>query len=300
MISGKDVRIENGYIIINGEKYPIVQDVSEIEAEIEKRLEIQNNAGFHNSIYRGKSLGSEVTATQYAAIADGTFTDLYIGDYWTIDGVKYRIAHFDYWLNTGDTECTTHHVVLVPDTNLYNAKMNDTNITTGGYYNSKMRGGSDYLVSGSSNLYNAKTIIDNAFGAEHILSHREMLTNAVSDGNASNWAWYDSTIDIMSEVMVYGTTAWCVGGKGFELGIDKEQLALFRHDHGSICNRTSWWLRGVASALAFAVVYFYGNAQASSPSDSIGVRPVFAIKAAEESEEAEAAEAKTKQKAKQK
>lgn len=35
MISGKDVRIENGYIIINGEKYPIVQDVSEIEGDIE-------------------------------------------------------------------------------------------------------------------------------------------------------------------------------------------------------------------------------------------------------------------------
>lgn len=34
MISGKDVRIENGYIIINGEKYPIVQDVDALDERI--------------------------------------------------------------------------------------------------------------------------------------------------------------------------------------------------------------------------------------------------------------------------
>ena len=51
-----------------------------------------NNAGAHNAIYRGKSLGSTVTTAQYAAIKAGTFDDLYIGDYWTIGGVNYRIA----------------------------------------------------------------------------------------------------------------------------------------------------------------------------------------------------------------
>lgn len=47
-----------------------------------------NNAGAHNAIYRGKSLGSTVTTAQYAAIKAGTFDDLYIGDYWTIGGVN--------------------------------------------------------------------------------------------------------------------------------------------------------------------------------------------------------------------
>lgn len=32
-----------------------------------------NNAGAHNAIYRGKSLGSTVTTAQYAAIKAGTF-----------------------------------------------------------------------------------------------------------------------------------------------------------------------------------------------------------------------------------
>ena len=57
-----------------------------------------NNAGAHNSIYRGKYLGSSVTAEQYTAISSGTFEDLYIGDYWTIGGVNYRIAAFNYYM----------------------------------------------------------------------------------------------------------------------------------------------------------------------------------------------------------
>ena len=248
-----------------------------VKAALGGYVDIQANCGFHNSIYRGKNLGTSVTAAQWASISAGTFEDMYVGDYWVINNVTWRIAHFDYWYNTGDTNCTTHHVVIVPDSNLYSAKMNDENVTTGGYYSSKMRGGSNYLVSGSSNLYNAKTAIDNAFGSAHILSHRELLTNGVSNGNASGWAWYDSTVDLMSEVMVYGTLAWSVGGKGYEVGIDKEQLALFRLDHSRICNRANWWLRGVTSATNFASVNNGGSAGNSNASTSFGVRPAFAI-----------------------
>ena len=243
---------------------------------LQPNAEIDNSAS-HNAIYRGKYLGTAVTSEQYSAINDGTFKDLFIGDYWTINGVNWRIAHFDYWLNTGDTNCTTHHVVIVPDTNLYSAQMNTENVTTGGYYSSKMHGGSDYLVSGSSNLYNAKVAIDHAFGSAHILSHREILTKATYNGNASASAWYDSTVDLMSEVMVYGTLAWSVGGKGYEVGIDKEQLALFRLDHSRIGNREYCWLRSVTSAANFAYVGSYGNATDYSASASLGVRPIFAI-----------------------
>ena len=36
-----------------------------------------NNAGAHNAIYRGKNLGTRVTAEQWAVITAGTFDDLY-------------------------------------------------------------------------------------------------------------------------------------------------------------------------------------------------------------------------------
>ncbi len=83
-------------------------------------------AGIHNSIFRGKCLGSSVTDAQQALLAPGTFDDMYVGDYWTIGGVNWRIAHFDYWLRCEDAECTKHHDVIVPDTCLYNAQMHNT------------------------------------------------------------------------------------------------------------------------------------------------------------------------------
>lgn len=244
-----------------------------VDNAVDGKVEIQNNAGFHNSIYRGKSLGSEVTAEQYAAIAAGTFEDMYIGDYWTIGGVNYRIAAFDYWLHCGDMECMEHHVVLVPDTNLDIQKMNDSNVTTGGYVGSKMY--TSYITS-------ARNKVISAFGSANILSHRQLFSNAVDGNYASSWAWYDSTIDLMSESMVYGAP---IGGEAkvdsinFNIGIDKVQLPLFALDPSRITNRARWWLRDVVSSAYFAIVTEGGGAGNLGASASLGVRPAFGIKA---------------------
>ena len=112
--------------------------LKKITFEDVKRAMVYPNAGSHNSIYRGKYLGNSVSTAQYTAIRNGTFEDLFIGDYWTIGNINYRIAAFDYFFNTGDINCTTHHVVIVPDKCLYTAKMNDTDTTQGGYAGSKM------------------------------------------------------------------------------------------------------------------------------------------------------------------
>jgi len=250
--------------------------VNEQEADIaaiQEMLGNYNNAGFHNSIFRGKSLGSSITAEQWSAIGAGTFDDLFIGDYWTINSVNWRIAAFDYWYRCGDTECTTHHAVIVPDSNLASCKMNDTNITTGAYI------GSDYYTGSNSNTgrATANTAITNAFGAAHILSHRELLPNAMSNGSASSWSWYDSTFELMNETMVYGTKVFA--NSGYEVGIDKSQLPLFQLDISKACIRASWWLRDASSSTDFARVYYVGLANTDSASNSFGVRPAFGIKA---------------------
>ena len=67
---------------------------------------LQPGAATHNAIYRGECLGNTITDEQAAAIADGSFEDLFIGDYWTMGGVNYRIADFDYWYRTGFPERT--------------------------------------------------------------------------------------------------------------------------------------------------------------------------------------------------
>jgi len=240
-----------------------------------------NNAGAHNAIYRGKSLGSTVTTAQYAAIKAGTFDDLYIGDYWTIGGVNYRIAAFDYYLNSGDTRCTTHHVVIVPDTCLYNAQMHNTssggwesgaaNTTAGGYVGSDMY---------KSNLEQAKTTIKSAFSG-HVLKHKIYLTNAVANGRASGGAWCNSEVDLMCEQMVYGSGIFSPVSDGSNVPanyrVEKSQLPLFQHEPSRICNRNNWWLRDVITASDFAYVGSSGFAAYPYASNSLGVRPAFCI-----------------------
>lgn len=240
-----------------------------------------SNAGAHNAIYRGKSLGNTVTTAQYAAIKAGTFDDLYIGDYWTIGGVNYRIAAFDYYLNSGNTNCTTHHVVIVPDTCLYNAQMHNTssgswesgaaNTTAGGYVGSDMY---------KSNLEQAKTIIKSAFSG-HVLKHRIYLTNAVANGRASGGAWCDSEVDLMCEQMVYGSGIFSPVSDGSNVPanyrVEKSQLPLFQHEPSRICNRATWWLRDVITASGFADVSYNGIADYGNASYALGVRPAFCI-----------------------
>lgn len=237
----------------------------------------QDNAGFHNSIYRGKFLGTSITAEQYAQISAGTFDDMFIGDYWTIPttfgsttkSVDYVIAGFDYWWNAGDTfpqGSTKHHVVLVPRDALYNARMNATSTTAGGYVGSEMY---------TNNLANARTGISNAFSG-HLYAVSRIFTTSVSvDGQANDWGWVTSSVDLMSEVMVFGTKVW--GNSGYEVGVDLGILPLFALNHSSINIRNYWWLRSVVSPSRFALAYNRGSAFASNASDSLGVRPCFAI-----------------------
>lgn len=231
-----------------------------------------DNAGAHNSIYRGKNLGTTVTEEQWEAISSGTFTDLYIGDYWVIGGVNWRIAAFDYYLNCGDTSFTKHHAVIVPDTCLYSAQMNTTNVTTGAYKGSAMY---------TANLTQAKSTINSAFGSSHVLSHRIYLSNATSNGRASAGEWTDSTVDLMCEHMVYGSGIFSPVSDGSNVPnnyrVEKGQLPLFALEPSRICNRDTWWLRDVITAANFASVADDGNANCDGASLSLGVRPAFCI-----------------------
>lgn len=246
--------------------------VAAINELVEKKIGIYNNPGFHNSLYRGKSLGTVVTQEQWDAISAGTFDDMFIGDYWTINNTVYRIADFDYFLRSGDTECTAHHAVIVPGVNMDNRKMNDTNVTTGAYVGSKMY--TTYMAT-------AKAKIKADFGSTHILAHREYLANAVANGKQSAGAWYDSEIELMTEQMVYGGSVFAPACDGSTVPalhtIGCKQLNLFRHRPDLISNRQTYWLRDVVSAAHFAAVAYGGNCDSGNASGERGVRPYFCI-----------------------
>ena len=130
--------------------------------------------------------------TTWQAVAKSPFTDVPVDTSWTFSNVPYtyldendeeksstysgtmRVADCDYYLNTGDTPLTTHHVVVVPDTSMFTAPMNATNTTEGGYVGSKMR---------TVYLRRAEAIFKACFGEDHVLSHQEYLVNAISNGS---------------------------------------------------------------------------------------------------------------------
>lgn len=254
-----------------------IKDTYATITQLNAKAPLANNAGAHNGIFRGKNLGTSVTSAQWAAIKAGTFDDMYIGDYWSIGGVDYVIAAFDYYLKTGDNAAVSHHhVTLVPRTALYNAQMNETNVVTGGYVGSKMY---------TSNLNQAKTTIQNAFGSAHILTIRQLFTTTTDAqyGFATAFGWSDASVWLMNEVNVYGcyihtdmyhvVNSWT----GSKYTLDNSQYPLFAFDRTAILTGYSYWLRDVVDSTLFAHVYSGGYGGADSASFSFGVRPAFNI-----------------------
>lgn len=257
----------------------------DVATELASRvLLLENQVGgseINRNIFRGKNLGTELTTNQLAVIRDGSFRGIFLGDYWEINGIKWRIADFDYWMNTGDsneTRFTSHHLVMIPDSILYTASMNSkpTVISSDG-----LKGGYTYSEMYKTKLESAKSIISEAFG-DKILSHREMLVNQVygaksnKPGMPSKYQWYDSTVEIPSAVMILGNSgvAWSCTATN-----SKTQLALFRSRPEFINSTGSYWLRDVRywSLRNFCNITDTGASESTSVDISIGVRPVFAI-----------------------
>ena len=236
-----------------------------------------DNAGAHNSVYRGKYLGTSYTSAMSKAIQSGTFDDLFVGDYLTINGTVYRVAGFNLGKQIGDNTSMGNSMCLVPDSALYNAQMHNTdsgqytegaaaNTTTGAYANSDMR---------TANLAQATQKIVSDFGSSHVMSYRDTLPNATADGQASGWARYDCNVELMSETMVYGTKVWA--NSGYEVGCINSQFPLFTLAPEYIYRRFAYWLRGVRSAAYFCCVNYDGFADGSTASLSFGVRPFFFV-----------------------
>lgn len=223
-------------------------------------------------IWDGKNLGNGVTSKQWAEIGAGTFYGMSLVDYWEINGIKWRYAHTNYWLNTGDTPCTTPHIAIVPDTSLYDYVMNDTNTTETAYAGSKMF---------QTGLEQAKSIINAAFGEEHILNCRRLLSTASTNGTITNYAWYDRKVELMNEVMLYGARFFSKkitsSEHDFSNSPDASQLELFILRHDLINIRSNYWTRDVGINAYFTMNHLYGMPYQDPASKSHGVRPAFGI-----------------------
>lgn len=241
---------------------------------------IAKNAGAHNSVYRGENITDLwYDGTLSEQIINETFDDIFIGDYiiGQSSGRKYLVADINYRLYKGDTECTTPHVLLIPEKTMASTKINSTNTTEGAYVGSEIY---------TTNLETYKEVIIADFENSHILTHRNYFANAITDNYESAGDWYDSTIDLMNEIMVYGSNILHNVQNGTNLPesrtIDICQLSLFKLDKSKIIcysgsSRCSYWLRDVVSSTQFASVNSYGFANYSGSSSSLNVRPAFLI-----------------------
>ena len=235
-------------------------------------------AGYHNSIFRGKNVTSYLTdGSLFTRISNGSFEDLFVGDYIVKNNITWRIAGFDVYLHKGDTELTKHHAIIVPDKHLTTAQMNSSNTTVGGYVASSM-----YTNTLPSIL---DTYITPVFGS-HVIEIRNLLTKGINatgynryginSGCSNDWAWYSRKVDLMNEVQVFGSIVW--SSSGYETGSDNCQLPLFRLAPEFITNRSYWyWLRNITNASCFADVNAIGHSGDHHASATGGVRPCFYI-----------------------
>ena len=255
--------------------------------------------GEHNGIFRGKCLNGN-PATMYpilpigntknlpgggytieqvmANIAAGNFDDIYIGDYF-IDSENrvYRIAGIDTELNKGDTPLTSHHAVIVTDFSLTTMGWNPTDTTVGGYSSSAVQAYCDG---------DGQAAIESVFGAAHVLTVRDLLSNDMNasaaspgysawQGAASSWEWFSHKVRLMSEVEVYGARVW---SGGYDIGTVNEQLPLFRlmpQLATGLCYH--YWLSGIASEIRACLVGGNGNAPSDNASYGFGVRVRFLV-----------------------
>lgn len=252
----------------------------------------------HNAIYRGKVLvdttggTAPYTLSQLQALVNaGNFSDIYVGDEIrvNIDSklVRFIVMAIDWYIHTGDTQLTNHHLVLVPKNALGTAQMHNTasgkweanaNTTTGAYV------GSDMF---KTNLPKYATKISTALGS-HILTWKSLMANetnttAVSPGYSgrqgcsSNWAWTSTNCRLLSEVDIYGSIIW---SNAFDVGESNRQLPGFAMNPELLIKgiqedgRGDWWLCAVASSTNFASVGDDGDAYGNDGvSNAFGVVP---------------------------
>lgn len=255
---------------------------------------VEKNAGAHNSLYRGKDLTTKYYSGELDdALINGTFDDIFIGDYiiGRNSGKKYLVADLDYRYGKGSSNqgflaVNTHHILMIPEMSMGSAKMNDTSTNTGAYIESAMH---------TTNLESYRTIIKNDFNdsttdetpkqLRGVLNSKNMFADSVLESSpyyeTSSAEIEDASIDLMNELMVFGCNIKHNGlnsSANYDT-LDTTQLSLFRLKPSFIQAGTRYWLRDVGTTSNFCLVHQYGYSISMYANLGYGVRPAFLITA---------------------
>jgi hypothetical protein len=131
------------------------------------------SAGYHNSIYRGAYLGDTFDPSILGDIDNGEFGNIYVGDYWVIDNITYRVVGFDYY-SFYETVSIPHHILVMSDdvlrTSQNQVDEQALNPGVGGYVDSDLV---TYLAEDIS------PIIDNRF-PQYVIGLEKIYTDTFS------------------------------------------------------------------------------------------------------------------------
>ena len=251
------------------------------------RVNVADGAEAHRGFYRSKDLTAAFDSGTFSAnVADGSFKDIYPGDYImksvTIPAtagrgtetytIRFIIADLDYALNKGSPRVTEHHVVIVPERSPFLSYMNPANTTGGGYAGSYMN--KTVMPAFAEGL-------TGAFGAEH-------LVKSSFDGAAGGEQGpYSGICRLMTLSMVFGQTlppgSWySYSDYTIDKSMGDRQLAASRLNESFWENDGWYWLSDVYSSSTFATVIGRGgSARAGAGNASYagdGVRPFALLK----------------------
>lgn len=228
----------------------------------------------HRNTYRGKDLGSIYTDEQQEAVASGTFNDLYVGDYWTINGIRWQIADINYLQLEQEFNIATkeNHLIIVPadSLTLTGYPMNSTKTNASGYIGSKMRSSTIPTI--------VAPIIYAAFNSNNIMEYLGFGSNGVTNNYVTGNTQYTASIELMNTAMVNGWKYY------YDKGVftPTTQLALFRLKPSSIVSTTgetinNYWLQDIINS-TFLSINRTGRILISEADVLYGIRPFFALK----------------------
>src|SRR5574344_950709 len=237
--------------------------------------------------------------------------DIFVGDYirmsraisaydqtqaYQITGSQYvTIAGIDTLQGNGDNiDMAYEHLVMVPGMgfggtqHFGRSRMNSPDTTVGGDVASEMHATTLGAVATAGSTVATATINQQLyaeFGA-HLKTTRELLSNSINSsgynrfgdasGCSNNYSWYSCQAVLMSEVECYGSIAW--SSSGYDTGVANRQMPLFKYSKYAQNNRSSFWLKDIASSSYFCTSESDGHSACHSASlAKFFVRPRFVI-----------------------
>lgn len=227
--------------------------------------------------FRGKNLGDAYTEEQKTAIKDGSFKGLFLGDYWEIGGIIWRIVDFDYWFGTGRSSVEsavvkTHHLTIMPD----------SIVNKSWTFNSESPYVKSYIFTQACpSLY---TFVGNAFGStDYILKYYDFLENAINTTDSTQYpatgtSWYLVNILTPTPMMILGYDDFdpfsIEGGRST---VSNKQLALMRINYQFRGSNDFYVLRKNICKGLIEVIDRLGVHTKSQDTIYLGVRPVFGL-----------------------